>query len=87
MFRWSPYVRLPGAQLNVVRPMKPRTLIDLPDDYCELINRAAKFRCPAVKSNELNGPITTMCLLCGEMLCSQSYCCQKTVSFFARKRF
>lgn len=25
------------------------------------------------------GPITTMCLLCGEMLCSQSYCCQKTV--------
>jgi E3 ubiquitin-protein ligase UBR2 len=61
--------------------MKPRTLIDLPDDYSELINRSAQFRCPSVKgNNELNGPLTTMCLLCGEMLCSQSYCCQKTVN-------
>ncbi|KAI6183003.1 E3 ubiquitin-protein ligase [Aphelenchoides bicaudatus] len=75
---WSSYVRLPGAQVNVIRPMKPRLLIDLPDDYSELINKAARFRCPAIKSNELTGPITTMCLLCGELLCSQSYCCQKT---------
>ncbi|KAI6219878.1 E3 ubiquitin-protein ligase [Aphelenchoides besseyi] len=74
---WSSYVRVPGAQLNVIRPMAPRMLIDLPDDFSELINRAAKFRCPEMKIVGMNGPMTTMCLVCGEMICSQSYCCQR----------
>ncbi|KAI6207263.1 E3 ubiquitin-protein ligase [Aphelenchoides fujianensis] len=74
---WSSYVRVPNAQLNVVRPMKPRMLIDLPDDFSELINRAAKFRCPEMKVSGMTGPMTTMCLVCGEMICSNSYCCQR----------
>uniref|UniRef100_A0A8C8SAP4 E3 ubiquitin-protein ligase n=1 Tax=Pelusios castaneus TaxID=367368 RepID=A0A8C8SAP4_9SAUR len=49
-------------------------LIDLPDDYSCLINQASNFLCPKSGGDKSRAP--TLCLVCGTMLCSQSYCCQ-----------
>ncbi|KAL6265276.1 hypothetical protein P5V15_002056 [Pogonomyrmex californicus] len=55
-------------------PLKVNKLVDLPDDYSELINSISQFTCPNSDREDSRNP--TMCLVCGEMLCSQSYCCQ-----------
>ncbi|KYQ49453.1 E3 ubiquitin-protein ligase UBR2 [Trachymyrmex zeteki] len=55
-------------------PLKVNKLIDLPEDYSELINSISQFTCPNRDREDSRNP--TMCLVCGEMLCSQSYCCQ-----------
>jgi len=54
-------------------------LITLPKDYSELINLVSNFTCPrTVGPDARNTP--SMCLVCGEILCSQSYCCQTELS-------
>lgn len=50
------------------------TLVTLPDDYSELINSVSDFICPSNEREEMKTP--TMCLICGKILCGQSYCCQ-----------
>ncbi|XP_070180013.1 E3 ubiquitin-protein ligase UBR2-like isoform X1 [Littorina saxatilis] len=58
----------------------PRTvhrLITLPKDYSELINEASQFTCPKSEADDSRAP--TRCLVCGAMLCSQSYCCQTDI--------
>ncbi|XP_052865271.1 E3 ubiquitin-protein ligase UBR1 [Anopheles cruzii] len=66
---------LAGAMF--LRPGGPpvRQLIDLPDDYSDLINSVSLFMCPNNIRDDSRNP--TMCLVCGEILCSQSFCCQK----------
>ncbi|XP_055586307.1 E3 ubiquitin-protein ligase UBR1-like isoform X2 [Uranotaenia lowii] len=60
----------------LVQEMYPvRQLIDLPDDYSDLINSVSLFMCPNNIKDDSRNP--TMCLVCGEILCSQSFCCQK----------
>lgn len=54
--------------------LKINKLIDLPADYSELINTVSSFTCPNSDLEDSRNP--TMCLVCGEILCSQSYCCQ-----------
>ncbi|KAG9344548.1 hypothetical protein JZ751_011219 [Albula glossodonta] len=55
-------------------PRESNQLIDLPDDYSALINQASSFTCPKSGGDKSRAP--TLCLVCGTMLCSQSYCCQ-----------
>ncbi|KAL8590352.1 hypothetical protein ACOMHN_006468 [Nucella lapillus] len=52
-------------------------LITLPADYSELINEASQFKCPTSDGDDSRAP--TRCLVCGVMLCSQSYCCQTDI--------
>ncbi|XP_055625385.1 E3 ubiquitin-protein ligase UBR1 [Toxorhynchites rutilus septentrionalis] len=52
-----------------------RQLIELPEDYSDLINSVSLFTCPNNVRDDSRNP--TMCLVCGEILCSQSFCCQK----------
>ncbi|XP_063240177.1 E3 ubiquitin-protein ligase UBR2 [Bacillus rossius redtenbacheri] len=52
----------------------PNRLVELPADYSELINAVSTFACPNSDHDDSRNP--TMCLVCGAMLCSQSYCCQ-----------
>lgn len=60
----------------LVSPVTPiRRLIALPEDYIDLINSVSLFTCPNNEKDESRNP--TMCLVCGEILCSQTYCCQK----------
>lgn len=60
----------------IIQAIPPvRQLIDLPEDYTDLINSVSNFSCPNNLRDESRNP--TMCLVCGEILCSQSFCCQK----------
>lgn len=58
----------------VIHPLTVNQLVDLPADYSELINGVSLFTCPNSDGDDSRSP--TMCLVCGEILCSQSYCCQ-----------
>lgn len=49
-------------------------MIELPEDYSSLINQASNFSCPKSGGDKSRAP--TLCLVCGTLLCSQSYCCQ-----------
>ncbi|XP_017056178.1 E3 ubiquitin-protein ligase UBR1 isoform X2 [Drosophila ficusphila] len=55
-----------------LRPL-PR-LQPLYDDYSDLINSVSDIFCPNNEREEMKTP--TMCLICGAILCGQSYCCQ-----------
>ncbi|PKS10658.1 hypothetical protein jhhlp_002413 [Lomentospora prolificans] len=49
-------------------------LVGLPKNYDTLIEESTKRRCPTT-GKDLSDPM--MCLLCGEIFCSQSVCCLK----------
>uniref|UniRef100_A0A158Q8Z9 E3 ubiquitin-protein ligase n=1 Tax=Elaeophora elaphi TaxID=1147741 RepID=A0A158Q8Z9_9BILA len=66
---------------NFVRqPVLENAFVQLPEDFSELINYAATFRCPSVPVDDNSSSAPSLCLLCGSLLCSQSYCCQRTVN-------
>lgn len=63
--------------LEMLVPCAPtlRKLIDLPEDYSDLINNVSTFTCPNNDRDDSRNP--TMCLVCGKTLCSMTYCCQQ----------
>uniref|UniRef100_A0A8C2DJ56 E3 ubiquitin-protein ligase n=1 Tax=Cyprinus carpio TaxID=7962 RepID=A0A8C2DJ56_CYPCA len=65
---------LQGLQSSVALIRESNHLIELPGDYSALINQASSFTCPKSGGDKSRAP--TLCLVCGAMLCSQSYCCQ-----------
>uniref|UniRef100_A0A8C0H1L1 E3 ubiquitin-protein ligase n=1 Tax=Chelonoidis abingdonii TaxID=106734 RepID=A0A8C0H1L1_CHEAB len=65
---------LEGKRQAISYARDSNKLIDLPDDYSCLINQASNFSCPKSGGDKSRAP--TLCLVCGTMLCSQSYCCQ-----------
>ncbi|KAI0239314.1 E3 ubiquitin-protein ligase UBR2 [Lamellibrachia satsuma] len=64
-----------SAVATIKYPMRVNHLIDLPHDYIELINKVSTFTCPSSDGDDSRAP--ALCLVCGKMLCSQSYCCQR----------
>lgn len=62
-----------GKQFEIYE-FKLRSLIILPQDYSDLINSVSEVTCPNNDREEMKTP--TMCLVCGEIVCGQSYCCQ-----------
>lgn len=62
---------------KVLVPCTPkiRRLVDLPIDYSDLINSVSTFTCPNNDRDESRNP--TMCLICGAIMCSMTYCCQR----------
>ncbi|XP_058788603.1 E3 ubiquitin-protein ligase UBR2 [Phymastichus coffea] len=72
---WSKHPQcLHELDKQIREPLKINRLVELPDDYSELMNTVSMFTCPNSDKEDSRNP--TMCLVCGEMLCSQSYCCQ-----------
>lgn len=63
------------------QPHLVNRLIDLPYDYSELVDKVSDFTCPSIRNEDSRTP--TMCLVCGVMLCSQSYCCQRDLNDLA----
>ncbi|XP_037871161.1 E3 ubiquitin-protein ligase UBR1 isoform X2 [Bombyx mori] len=61
----------------VLEPSEPPRLVPLPEDFSELMNIASDFPCPNSDREDSKNP--TMCLVCGQILCSQSYCCQAEI--------
>ncbi|XP_071525838.1 LOW QUALITY PROTEIN: E3 ubiquitin-protein ligase UBR2 [Panulirus ornatus] len=72
--RVGPLVTGAGSEGCVRSWTRINQLVSLPHDYSELINTVSQFPCPASSGDDSRTP--TMCLVCGKMLCSQSYCCQ-----------
>uniref|UniRef100_A0A8C9ZWX3 E3 ubiquitin-protein ligase n=1 Tax=Sander lucioperca TaxID=283035 RepID=A0A8C9ZWX3_SANLU len=73
----SNLLQLYHGQHTLLEPLIHREsnrLIELPEDYSVLINQASSFTCPRSGGDKSRAP--TLCLVCGCMLCSQSYCCQ-----------
>ncbi|EJD74645.1 E3 ubiquitin-protein ligase UBR2 [Loa loa] len=64
----------------VRQPVLENGFVELPEDFSELINYAASFRCPSIPIDDRSSSAPSLCLLCGSLLCSQSYCCQRTVN-------
>ncbi|XP_073954798.1 ubr1 ubiquitin ligase isoform X3 [Choristoneura fumiferana] len=62
---------------TVVETNEPPRLVPLPDDFSELMNVVSEFSCPNSEREDSKYP--TMCLVCGQILCSQSYCCQTEI--------
>uniref|UniRef100_A0A3B5LLQ0 E3 ubiquitin-protein ligase n=1 Tax=Xiphophorus couchianus TaxID=32473 RepID=A0A3B5LLQ0_9TELE len=60
------------GKTQTIYPRRRNRLIDLPEDYSALLNKASHF-CPKSTVDERKHP--TLCLVCGAMLCSQSSCC------------
>ncbi|VDL66789.1 unnamed protein product [Nippostrongylus brasiliensis] len=75
---WS--AAMPVFPHSIVRqPIRATQLVDLPYDFSEVIHMASAFRCPSIPLDENAANVPTMCLVCGQILCSQSYCCQKQI--------
>ncbi|KAF1770368.1 hypothetical protein GCK72_002186 [Caenorhabditis remanei] len=64
----------------VVQPVRPNLLVELPERYSQLINQVATFKCPTIPIEESTSNVPTLCLVCGTILCSQAYCCQKIIN-------
>ncbi|XP_014208989.1 E3 ubiquitin-protein ligase UBR2 [Copidosoma floridanum] len=72
--QWSKHPGMVEKDKAVREPLKINRLVELPDDYSELMNQVSMFTCPNSDKEDSRNP--TKCLVCGHMLCSQSYCCQ-----------
>ncbi len=58
-------------------PIKLRKLIDLPDDYTDLLNKAIAYECPNNAGLERKSKSAAICLFCGQLICcevSASFC-------------
>lgn len=62
------------------QPHTVNRLIDLPYKYSELLDKAFRLTCTSVKNTCAT---STMCLICGVMLCSQCYSCQRDLNELA----
>lgn len=61
--------------INFVPCLRPLPhLVKLDEDYSDLINSVSDIFCPNNEREEMKTP--TKCLICGTILCGQSYCCQ-----------
>jgi len=56
-------------------PVSKRSLIDLPEDYTDLLNKAITYECPNWSADRKSKSFA-ICLLCGKLVCYESYCCK-----------
>jgi len=68
------HIQVSSASPNLNFVTSVPQLISLPQDYSELINNISSFSCPRSVGEESRIP--SMCLVCGMVVCSHSYCCQ-----------
>ncbi|XP_064402875.1 E3 ubiquitin-protein ligase UBR2-like isoform X2 [Halichondria panicea] len=62
--------------------VSPRATVELPKRFSDLVKLASSFLCPSRVSSEAveDSQTTMMCLVCGTMICANSYCCQSEVT-------
>ncbi|XP_022090743.1 E3 ubiquitin-protein ligase UBR2-like [Acanthaster planci] len=59
--------------------MEINRLIELPEDYSDLMNNVSMFTCPKASGAQSDSRAPALCLVCGAVVCSQSYCCQTEI--------
>jgi len=76
--KWSlntKLIKIKSGELTMLRDWsKISDLVTLPDEYSVVMKNVLKFNCPNRPNEEARSP--AMCLVCGKILCSESYCCQ-----------
>jgi len=70
---------LKNIQCCQMPPLK-RRLIDLPNDFMDLLNKAAHYECKSGKSASVKNKSSAICLTCGHMLCVESNCCRGEIA-------
>ena len=89
---WCSHPRLADMVRSEATPpvlQIPRQLIELPERYSDLVKEASTFQCPQRSDGREysdDGQAAMLCLVCGEMLCTNSYCCQKVVEVEGEER-
>ncbi|PIK60202.1 putative E3 ubiquitin-protein ligase UBR2-like [Apostichopus japonicus] len=71
----KPSIKEPAKQLRHF-PLRINQLINLPEDYMDLMNDRSLYVCPKGGVTQSEGRAPALCLICGTVVCSQSYCCQ-----------
>ncbi|XP_038072010.1 E3 ubiquitin-protein ligase UBR2-like isoform X2 [Patiria miniata] len=72
--------QLSDTSADVIRfPMVVNRLIELPEDYSDLMNNVSMFTCPKASGAQSDSRAPALCLVCGAVVCSQSYCCQTEI--------
>ncbi|TKR63505.1 hypothetical protein L596_027324 [Steinernema carpocapsae] len=77
--KYYPQSDRPQLARPIPLPIKLNRLVDLPHDLTDVVKLAVNYKCPSVKIEESPSSQPSMCLICGVILCSQSYCCQQTL--------
>ena len=65
------------ATVEVNKTKREAKLIDLPTNFVDLLVKASKYTCPKIKFGKIQ--TTAVCLICGDLVCFQSYCCQESI--------
>eukprot|EP00731_Ephydatia_muelleri_P027830 Em0019g703a len=62
--------------------------MELPQDYTVLVKQLSTYRCPKMVASDQTGDAQTpvLCLVCGETVCTRSYCCQVEVKYLTKVR-
>ena len=63
--------------VKIKKTKREAKLIDLPNSFVDLLVKASQYTCPKIKFGKIQ--TTAVCLICGDFVCFQSYCCQETV--------
>ncbi|CAG0883513.1 unnamed protein product [Cyprideis torosa] len=58
----------------LIFPVTRNHLVPLPREFAELLNNMSNYTCPKATLDEARQP--SVCLVCGEKLCSNPFCCQ-----------
>ena len=59
-----------SAVINQEMPPKMRSLVTLPEDYTDLLNKVTTYECPnATASSSSKSKSVAMCLICGALVC------------------
>ena len=77
--KWAAHANVPDLLADSANLQFQTTvprLVDLPTEYSELMNSITHFSCPRSVGEETRMPSPCMCLVCGKVVCSQSFCCQ-----------
>jgi E3 ubiquitin-protein ligase UBR2 len=80
--QWAEHLQVFADKVELIprQPLYPRNLVELPHEFTDLLTMCSNYRCPSLNGNDLAPSQPTMCLVCGKIMCSQSYCCQRTVN-------
>ncbi|XP_072031414.1 E3 ubiquitin-protein ligase UBR2-like isoform X2 [Amphiura filiformis] len=72
--------KLTNSDAKILRfPLEVNPLVTLPDDYSDLMNNVSMFMCPKASGAQSDSRAPALCLVCGTVVCSQSYCCQTEI--------
>lgn len=66
-----------GGLMHFRQWVQIQGLLHLPDHYSRILATVSEYYCPTSTHQDLRNP--AMCLVCGDLICSENFCCQITL--------